>query len=61
MTEDLCFLLDSMGLRTGIDLERLLAVRAIPARYLGNGSLCGALAKAGLPRHYQSAADRATA
>ena len=61
VTEDLCFMLDSMGLRTGIDLERLLAVREIAARYLGEGSLSGALAKAGLPRHYQSAAERAAA
>lgn len=61
VTEDLCFMLDSMGLRTGIDLERLLAVREIPARYLGAGSLTGALAKAGLPNHYRSAAERAAA
>jgi len=61
VTEDLCFMLDSMGLRTGIDLERLLAVRAVVERHLGAGSLGGALAKAGLPRHYQSAASRAQA
>ncbi|MFI4927264.1 MAG: hydroxymethylglutaryl-CoA lyase [Burkholderiales bacterium] len=59
--EDLCFLLDSMGLRTGIDFDQLLAVRAIPAAHLGAGSLSGALAKAGLPRHYQTAAARAAA
>jgi hydroxymethylglutaryl-CoA lyase len=27
--DDLCFMLDSMGLKTGVDLERLLAVREI--------------------------------
>jgi hydroxymethylglutaryl-CoA lyase len=59
--EDLCFLLDSMGLRTGVDLERLLQVRAIPAAQLGADSLTGALAKAGLPRHYQTAVERAAA
>ncbi|MEY4652301.1 MAG: hypothetical protein RI884_882 [Pseudomonadota bacterium] len=58
VTEDLCFMLDSMGMRTGIDLTRLLAVRDIPARYLGDHSLAGALAKAGLPRHYQGATER---
>ncbi|MEY2617921.1 MAG: hypothetical protein RL522_923 [Pseudomonadota bacterium] len=61
VTEDLCFMLDSMGLHTGIDLERLLAVRAVVERHLGEGSLTGALAKAGLPRHYQSAMARALA
>ncbi len=61
VTEDLCFMLDSMGLSTGIDLERLLAVREIAASYLGSDSLSGALARAGLPRHYQSAAARASA
>jgi hydroxymethylglutaryl-CoA lyase len=59
--EDLCFMLDSMGLRTGVDMARLLAVRAIPAAHLGADSLTGALAKAGLPRHYQTAAERAAA
>jgi hydroxymethylglutaryl-CoA lyase len=59
--EDLCFMLDSMGLRTGVDLGKLLEVRAIPAAHLGADSLTGALAKAGLPRHYQTAAERAVA
>jgi hydroxymethylglutaryl-CoA lyase len=59
--EDLCFMLDSMGLRTGVDFDKLLQVRAIPAAHLGADSLTGALARAGLPRHYQSAAERAAA
>ena len=59
--EDLCFLLDSMGLRTGVDMGKLLEVRAIPAAHLGADSLTGALAKAGLPRHYQTADERAAA
>jgi hydroxymethylglutaryl-CoA lyase len=57
--EDLCFMLDSMGLTTGVDLGKLLAVREIPAGQLEAGSLTGALARAGLPRHYQTAAERA--
>jgi hydroxymethylglutaryl-CoA lyase len=59
--EDLCFMLDSMGLRTGVDLARLLAVREIPAGHLEAGSLSGALARAGLPRNYQTAVERAAA
>lgn len=57
--EDLVFLLDSMGLRTGVDLGKLLAVREIPARHLAPGSLLGALAKAGLPTNYRTAEERA--
>ncbi len=52
--EDLCFMFDSMGLFTGIDLPRLLAVRDIVARKLPQVPLYGALARAGLPRHYTS-------
>jgi hydroxymethylglutaryl-CoA lyase len=59
--EDLCFMLDSMGLQTGVDLGKLLAVREIPAAHLEAGSLTGALARAGLPHHYQTAAERAAA
>ena len=61
VTEDLVFLLDSMGLRTGIDLERLVAARAIPARNIAAGELHGALARAGLPVNYVPAAARAAA
>ena len=59
--EDLVFLLDSMGLRTGVDMNRLLAVREIPARHLEPGALLGALAKAGLPTNYRTAEERAAA
>jgi hydroxymethylglutaryl-CoA lyase len=52
--EDLCFMFDSMGIATGIDLPRLLAVREIVARNLPQVPLVGALARAGLPRHYTS-------
>jgi len=56
--DDLCFMLDSMGLRTGVDLERLLAVRAILARNLAGAELHGAVAQAGLPKNYVAAARR---
>ncbi len=56
--EDLCFMLDSMGLRTGVDLEKLIAVREILARNLAGTELHGALARAGLPTHYLTAAAR---
>jgi len=56
--EDLCFMLDSMGLDTGVDLERLIEVRKIVARSLPDIPMQGALAKAGLPRNYVPAATR---
>lgn len=56
--DDLCFMLDSMGLRTGVDLERLLLVRDIVARNLPEFPLHGALAKAGLPPRYVPAGAR---
>jgi len=56
--DDLVFLLDSMGLRTGVDLEKLLAVRTIIERNLAGVELHGAVAKAGLPKNYVRAAER---
>ncbi|MDJ0390546.1 hydroxymethylglutaryl-CoA lyase [Roseomonas sp. E05] len=56
--EDLCFMLDSMGLRTGVDLEALLAVRRQVAAALPGEAMYGALARAGLPKRYVSAEQR---
>ena len=56
--EDLCFLLDTMGLRTGVDLEKLIAVREIVARNLPDTPLYGGLARAGLPNRYVPARER---
>ena len=56
--EDLCFMLDSMGLDTGVDLEQLIEVRKIVARALPDIPMQGGLAKAGLPRNYVPAAHR---
>jgi hydroxymethylglutaryl-CoA lyase len=49
VTEDLVWLLESMGLRTGIDLEKLLAVREQLRQALPDVPLYGFLAEAGLP------------
>ena len=56
--DDLCFMLDSMGLRTGVDLGKLLAVRDIVREALPDIEMHGALARAGLPLNYVSAAAR---
>jgi hydroxymethylglutaryl-CoA lyase len=59
--EDLCFMLDSMGLETGIDIEKLIAIRKMIAASLPDIPMQGALAKAGLPRNYLTAAERLAA
>jgi len=59
--DDLCFMLDSMGYDTGVDLQRLLEVRKIIERSLPDIAMQGALAKAGLPTNYVSAAQRKAA
>ncbi|MBZ5609564.1 MAG: hydroxymethylglutaryl-CoA lyase [Acidobacteriia bacterium] len=50
--EDLVFLLESAGLNTGVDLDRLLEVRKIVRAALPDVPLHGALAKAGLPKGF---------
>ncbi|WP_423458455.1 hydroxymethylglutaryl-CoA lyase [Ottowia sp. VDI28] len=57
--DDLCFMLDAMGMRTGVDLEKLVAVREIVARNLPSTPLYGALARAGLPVNYRTPAAAA--
>jgi hydroxymethylglutaryl-CoA lyase len=52
VTEDLVFMLESMGLRTGIDLQKLLQVRALVQRALPGEPLYGFLPEAGLPLGY---------
>ena len=49
-TEDLAYLFASMGLRTGLDLDRLLALREQVAQWLQGETLHGTLWRAGLPR-----------
>lgn len=62
VTEDLVFMLEAMGLRTGIDVERLLAVRADVQAALPDESLYGFVADAGLPKGFAyAAADRRSA
>lgn len=48
--EDLVFLCESKGFGTGIDIDKLVAVRAILRSEMPNEPLYGGLARAGLPR-----------
>ncbi len=54
VTEDLAFMLDAMGFETGIDLDRLVAVRDILHKALPGEPLYGFVPDAGLPEGYKS-------
>ncbi len=55
VTEDLVFMLEAMGLKTGIDLDKLVAVRSILADALPGEPLYGFLPDAGLPLGFRPA------
>jgi len=52
VTEDLVFMLESMGLNTGIDIHKLLSVRQTLSETIAGESLFGFTAEAGLPIGY---------
>jgi len=56
VTEDLVFMLEAMGLRTGIDIDRLIAVRSILQEHLPGEPLYGFVPDAGLPLGFVPAA-----
>lgn len=63
VTEDLVFMFEAMGLRTGIDLDGLFAVRRLVAAALDDEPLYGFTPEAGLPLgfHPASAAQEGVA
>ena len=52
VTEDLAFMLDAMGLRTGIDMDKLLLVREIVKAAVPGEEMYGFTPDAGLPKGY---------
>lgn len=56
VTEDLVFMFEAMGLRTGIALERLLAAREPLRAGLPGESIYGMLPEAGLPKGWRQPA-----
>ena len=60
VTEDLVFLLDSMGLKTGIDLNKLIKVRDIIKDSLPVETVYGFTPDAGLPLGYVQGVDGGT-
>ncbi|QFU75469.1 hydroxymethylglutaryl-CoA lyase [Halioglobus maricola] len=55
VTEDLVFLLESMGLRTGINFDKLFAARQVLAQALPEVELYGFTPEAGLPKGFSPA------
>ena len=55
VTEDLVFLLEAMGLKTGIDMDKLLMVREQVQKALPEEELYGFVAPAGLPKDFVAA------
>lgn len=60
VTEDLVFMLEAMGLRTGIDLDALFATRELLAQALPGEPLYGMTPLAGLPLGFVPATVRKT-
>ncbi len=56
VTEDLVFMLEAMGLKTGIDLKKLLEVRKIVTDAVPNEEMYGFVPDAGLPLGFRPAA-----
>ena len=53
VTEDLVFMLEAMGIKTGINLEKLFAIREIVQAAFPNEPLYGFSPNAGLPKGFQ--------
>jgi len=56
ITEDLVFMFESMGIMTGIDLEKLFAARKILVQGLPDEPIYGHTPEAGLPKGFRAAA-----
>jgi len=56
ITEDLAFMFESMGIRTGIDLEKLFQAREILVQAIPQEPIYGHTPLAGLPKGFRAAA-----
>jgi hydroxymethylglutaryl-CoA lyase len=54
-TEDVAYLMASMGIDTGIDFDKLVALRAQVAQWLAGECLHGSITQAGLPKTLRAA------
>jgi len=60
VTEDLVFMLEAMGLRTGVNVDKLFEARELLAKTLPNEPLYGYTPQSGLPKNFQYAAQQRT-
>ena len=56
ITEDLVFMFESMGVATGIDLDKLFAARKLMVEAIPDEPVYGHMALAGLPKGFRAAA-----
>jgi hydroxymethylglutaryl-CoA lyase len=56
ITEDLVFMFESMGVKTGIDLDRLFAAREVLVKGIPEEPIYGHTPQAGLPKGFRAAA-----
>jgi hydroxymethylglutaryl-CoA lyase len=56
ITEDLVFMFEAMGVRTGVDLDRLFMARKVLAQALPEEPIYGHTPEAGLPKGFRAAA-----
>ena len=56
ITEDLVFMFESMGVRTGVSLERLFQAREVLVKAIPEEPIYGHTPLAGLPKGFRAAA-----
>ena len=60
VTEDLVFMLEAMGLRTGVDVDALIAAREVLLHGLPDEAIYGNVPEAGLPKGFTYAGEKVT-
>ena len=58
VTEDLVFMLEAMGLRTGVDVDALVAAREVLLRGLPDETIYGNVPAVGLPKGFTYAGNK---
>ena len=58
VTEDLVFMLEAMGLRTGVDVDALIAARGVLLRGLPDEAIYGNVSEVGLPKGFIYAGEK---
>ena len=58
VTEDLVFMLEAMGLRTGVDVDALIAAREVLLRGLPGEAIYGNVPEVGLPKGFTYASKK---